>query len=268
MAIRYSAEVHEFIRLNYQLYTQEELANAVNEKFGTDFTRLKMKSYFSNHGLKSQKRASVKSRLYPSEVQDFIRDNVSGIHFEDLTAAINRFFGTNYKTSQIRAYCKNHNLVNGIDCRIKPGSVPYTKGKTWDEYMDKEHQAKSRQTCYSKGHKPANEMKIGDVAQTSDGYLIIKVSNVGSQWERWRFIHKMVYEECFGPIPEGSVVLFKDGDKMNCNPENLCLITKSERAVLNFKKLISANPDITQARITILRIQRKVRDAKKEKVEA
>lgn len=263
MPKRYAAEVHEFIRANYQEHTQEELAAIVNEKFGTDFTPKKMKSYFGNYKLKAAKRKPVQHKVFPDEIRTFIKENIKGVHFADMAEMLNQRFGTSYTYSQIRSFCTNYKIANGIDCRLKPGNVPFSKGKTWDEFMTKSGQENSKKTCFSKGHKPANKMEVGDISLTTDGYMIIKVNDSGPQWERWKFMHRLIYEEHFGPAPEGCMIIFKDGNKLNLEPENLQAVTMAENFVLNAHGLRSVNPEITQARITIMRIQKRIRNAKK-----
>jgi hypothetical protein len=53
-----------------------------------------------------------------------------------------------------------------------------------------------------------------------------KVIKIGSKWIR---LQRYNWEQLFGPIPEGYVIVFKDGDSLNCDPENLECITKKEQ---------------------------------------
>ncbi len=42
----------------------------------------------------------------------------------------------------------------------------------------------------------------------------------------WEPLAHYVYKKHFGPIPEGHVILFRDGDSMNCDPSNLVCVPK------------------------------------------
>lgn len=53
MARRYPREVHEFIAANVVGRTTRELVSLVNARFNLDFTESAMKSYKTNHHLKS-----------------------------------------------------------------------------------------------------------------------------------------------------------------------------------------------------------------------
>jgi hypothetical protein len=48
---------------------------------------------------------------------------------------------------------------------------------------------------------------------TKDGYLQRKVSDTGHGATDWRAVHALVWESAHGPIPKGSVVIFKPGRK-------------------------------------------------------
>lgn len=131
MSRMYPKEVHDFIRANVEGRTAAELAVMVNAAFGLDFTPDSMKSYKNNHHLKSGTPCGIPkdtpSTLFPAPVADFIRQHHKGVGNEDLTTMVNQEFGTAYKTSQIRAYRKNHKLPSGVDCKFQKGSVPPTR---------------------------------------------------------------------------------------------------------------------------------------------
>jgi hypothetical protein len=46
---------------------------------------------------------------------------------------------------------------------------------------------------------------------------------------------KAVYEEHYGPVPDGHVIYHKDGNKYNDNPDNLEAITRAELLKRNMK---------------------------------
>jgi hypothetical protein len=50
-----------------------------------------------------------------------------------------------------------------------------------------------------------------------------------------RFKHKqiVVWEQLNGPVPDGHKVRFLDGDKLNCEPDNLTLVSNALHAHLN-----------------------------------
>ena len=42
--------------------------------------------------------------------------------------------------------------------------------------------------------------------------------------------HRVVWEQAHGPIPEGYLVKFKDGNRMNCSIDNLYLVSRADHA--------------------------------------
>jgi len=46
----------------------------------------------------------------------------------------------------------------------------------------------------------------------------------------WKRKKNLVWEEHFGPIPDGHFVCVKDGNQHNCSPENLALVDRNNLA--------------------------------------
>lgn len=202
MAVRYAPEVHQFIRDHLADYTQTEMAEKVNEIFRTEFTPASMKSYYSNHKLRAGKREKIRSKLWPEEAVAVLMEVYKGHTYKETIELLKERTGREYTTAQLKSYYANHKLNSGMTGRFEKGSTPWTKGKKWSEYMSPEAQERSRQTCYDHAHIPDNRLPVGTIRKTKDGYLIKKVKERGYQWERWKLLHRLTWEENFGPIPE------------------------------------------------------------------
>lgn len=190
---------------------------------------------------------------YSEEQAKFICSNIRGNFIKDLTEMFNQQFNTNLKPSQIRAYVRRRKLRSGIDTTFKKGIVPYTKGKTWDEYMSKEGQVNSRKTTFKKGHKK-DEKPIGYERVDKNGYLLIKVSNSGKWNERWKRKHIILWEEANGKIPEGYKLMFLDQNRQNTSLENLKLIKDSELLIMNKNHLLTNDKDINKSAILLSKV--------------
>lgn len=130
---------------------------------------------------------------FTSEQKEFIRTHIQGRFVPKLTNLFNIAFASEIKPSQIRTFIKNNSLKSGIGSRIKPGNVPFNKGKkkTW---------VGGEATQFSKGHKPHNYVPVGSERVNGDGYVDIKVADPN----KWRGKHLIVWEEhnsC--PVPKG-----------------------------------------------------------------
>ena len=79
------------------------------------------------------------------------------------------------------------------------------------------------------------------------------------------FLHRAVWVEHHGEIPDGMMVSFRDSDPLNCDIDNLMLISKSENARLNRRGLRFEDPDLTDAAVSMVRLEGAIRDRRKKK---
>ncbi|MBL7780659.1 MAG: HNH endonuclease [Saprospiraceae bacterium] len=110
-----------------------------------------------------------------------------------------------------------------LGCR-KKGEIPTNKGKK----VSADTYAKAAPTMFKKGHLPANTVPIGTETFRTDEYWWIKVAH-----KKWVLKHRLLWEQRNGPIPEGYLVIFKDGNPHNFNPANFELITRKELVFRN-----------------------------------
>ena len=64
--------------------------------------------------------------------------------------------------------------------------------------------------------------KFGNAYKRRDGYY-----QISSGIHQGKLLHRLIYEENFGSIPEGFICHHIDGNKENNDPSNLMLLTKS-----------------------------------------
>ena len=258
MAIRYSKEVHDYIKANVVGKSAKELAEITNQKFGTEFTPESMKSYKKNHKLKSGTTGGVPkgtpSKEFPEEIAKYIREKYYGIGPTEMTQILNRTFGTNYTKNQLRAYYKNHALNSGLDGRFQKGHIPDNKGVkgVWDPRCEK--------TWFKPGHVPVNAAEVGEERyRPKDGYVWIKVG----QPNRWRMKQLVVWEQTYGKIPKGKCLIFLDGNTQNTDLSNLRLVDRSTNLILNGRNLRSDSPEYTEAGIGVAELIRKTNQLKR-----
>lgn len=118
--------------------------------------------------------------------------------------------------------------VAAFNTRFKKGNIPPNKGKKQQEYMSAEAIAKTVNTRFKKGQQPHNTRYDGHERLTKDGYTEIRIKA-----GKYIYKHRLVYENAFGKIPKGMLIVFKDGNKQNITLENLELITLKENAIRN-----------------------------------
>lgn len=263
---RYPEDVAAYIASHVTGTTTKQLTADLNEKFsgkyGMQFTEEKIKTYKNNHKLRSGTKGGTPkgfSLVYPAGMEDFVRSIAPGKTTKELTTAVNEKYGSGTITEKkMRAYKKNHNIVSGIDCRFQPGKEPPNKGKQ----MAPEVYEKCKATMFKKGQVPPNHMEVGEYTHTTDGYLIRKVQEKGIQRERFEFVHRSVWEEHNGPIPDGKMVSFLDGDKDNCSIENLFLTDNATNLEMNRRKLRFENPELTAIGEKVARLNISIKSRK------
>ena len=113
--------------------------------------------------------------------------------------------------------------------RFKKGHKPFNKNKR--------HPVKSS-TQFKKGNIPKNHREVGEIRLQKDKsgrqYYYIKISEPN----KWQSLHRYKWEQKYGKIPEGLLLVFKDKNSLNTEPENLELITMAEnlKRNRNYKK--------------------------------
>ena len=121
------------------------------------------------------------------------------------------------------------NLIkHGAAFRFKKGNKPHNKGVK----MSEAKYEKCKGTMFKAGNKPHNIRPVGSIRVTQKAnelpYQYIKIAD-----QDWRLLHRYNWEQVNGPIPQGMVLRFQDGDTMNCDISNLELISQVENMSRN-----------------------------------
>lgn len=188
-------------------------------------------------------------------MKQFILDNYKGRYNQELADLFNQKFNTNVTSRTIKSYKANNKLNSGLSGKFRKGQTPHNKGKK----MPKEVYEKVKHTMFANGNVPPNHRPVGSERISKDGYIEVKVAEPN----KWRLKQRVVYEEAKGKIPEGCTIIFLDGNKQNCNIDNLRCITRSELLYLNCNGLNNSN-EITETGILMARLDRTKNKKKQE----
>lgn len=191
--------------------------------------------------------------IYSQEQIQFLRENVEGISLSELTKKFNKCFGTQITENAIANQKVKYGLKSGIvGGRFEKGCVPKNKGKK----MSREQYSKCESTMFKPGNKPKNTDPIGTEKELKDGYIWVKIDDQlrVPKNVNWKQKHKLIYEKHFGPVPKGSVVIFKDGDIKNFDIDNLACVTKAQLLIMNRQKLIYKDKKLTESGIQIAKM--------------
>lgn len=143
----------------------------------------------------------------------------------DLARQLKRSVRAVYQQAEILGARKDPAL---IAARYKKGNVPANKGVRRPGYAP----GRMGETQFRPGHKPQTWKPIGS-ERVCDGYLQRKVTDTGYPPRDWQPVHRLLWEEAYGPLPRGYTVSFIDGDRANVTLANLCLMSRQDLAKRN-----------------------------------
>ena len=204
-------------------------------------------------------------RRYTQEERDFLRKFIPGHTLKEIVAEYNKRFDDQITESRVKGYMANHKINNGLTGRFKKGHIPKNKG------THPPTRGRMAETQYKKGNLPHNTKPIGYERTTKDGYIEVKVKmrpSAPNTNDNFKQKHRLVWEKEYGPIPEGHVVIFLDGDKRNFEISNLALISRAEHAQMAKQGLRSAIPEVTKTGVLIAKVSIKRRNAKRKAIRA
>ena len=103
---------------------------------------------------------------------------------------------------------KSEAFMQSHQSRFKKGLTPWNKGSQYKPG------GRCAETQFKPGNRPHTWVPIGSYRIDKTGTLQRKISDdPGGPNKRWRSVHELVWVERNGPVPRGSVVVFKPGMK-------------------------------------------------------
>ena len=173
--------------------------------------------------------------------KQYILDNYKGVTTRRLTDMFNEEFGTNLNHLQI----KHFKLKRGLKSETIGNNLFTQKQIKWIEenykgltnkqiaekfnkefgteftkfqFKDWKVRRKMRSGVYYEGRKPA---PIGHEMKGKGGYVYVKIEE-----RKYKLKHHVVWEEAYGKIPNNCVLIFKDGNRANCDLSNLKMVDR------------------------------------------
>ena len=237
------------LRSLYRSCTIVEIA----EMLGLSYYQVKRRLHFL--GIK----ARHPGRKFTAEQEEWL---VAHNHMSasEMSKGINDEFSLSTSPDEIKGWRARTKNPRPTPSRFQKGHTPFSKGKKWDEYMSPESQARSRMTTFRKGDVPHNVQPLGSISIMS-GYWVMKVTNVGNQHQKWKFLHRLLWEKENGPIPKGMNVVFRNGDRNDIRMENLMLMNNKEMA--RYTPVDDSEPEMQRFSEIVARVAAKVAEKMK-----
>jgi len=188
-------------------------------------------------------------RVYTPKEISFIKRHFAGRSRAAMTELFNQqYFTSPITLAQMTAFLKNHKLRNGLDGRFRPGQAVHNKGTKGL------HSGSS--TSFKKGRLPWNYLPVGSERVNGDGYVDVKIADP----KTWKAKHLLIWEAANGKVPEGHIIIFADGNKMNLTLDNLIMVTRAELVVMNKLGLVSSLGELTIIGKTVANIKMAIAD--------
>lgn len=195
--------------------------------------------------------------IWTDEHINFIRETLPGRSFTEAYQLFIEKFDAPATFQMYRAACKNRKIVNGRITRFEKGQISHNKGVK----VTRSQYEQMKPTMFKAGHKPHNYLPVGSERVNSEGYVKVKIADP----DKWEFKHKLVYRERYGEIPKGCAVIFKDQNKLNCEIDNLLLVSKHELSMMNQMHLITHSPELTEAGLIVAKMHDAISKRRKRK---
>lgn len=222
----------DFIRSNFTKMSRIAMARSLNIGVTPINTFMKKNRLKVNKAQSDQFRISAMTgRTTFSEKEDeFIKENYLSIPVKTIAKRLNR------SGCGVSGRLKSLGLVipksiieqRKIESQYKKGRTPENKGKKQSEFMSPEAIEKTKATRFKKGNLPHNTNYDGHERLCKDGYLEVRVS-LGV----YKLKQRLVWEEVNGAIPESHIITFKDRNPLNCDIDNLEIISRIENMYRN-----------------------------------
>ena len=251
---QYTEEMEKFLYDHFQEYNDKVMAEKFNLEFDAEVSWHQIRSFRRKHNI-SGRHHQRHSEIFTDEIRAYIEANYKGTGYKEMALRIWHEFGKWYQPKQIRSYYRNHKLNSGLQGDL------FQKGNKRSPHKKGEWHPGCEKGWFKKGQKPHNTTPVGtEKIRPSNGYVWVKIAEP----KTWRMKHLIVWEKAHGPVPKGMMIYFKDGDRTNCDLDNLMLVERRLIAVLNGGGLSQYRGELTEAAVNTARLQLAISDAKKK----
>ncbi len=219
----------KYLRDNYCRFTTKELAG----QFGITYNQVKRK--VMEMGLRKIADETKWSKGAITYLVNNYKNTRTDILAEAFKITIWQVYRKAHQLGLIKSEAFNGSVQNGRlnnltesgkRYRFPKGHIPANKGKK----MTPELYERARQTMFKPGQVPQNTLIDGMIVtrhnhkeRDSKPYKWIRISKMN-----WEMLHVYNWKQVNGPVPKGMIIVFKNGDTLNCEVDNLELITRRE----------------------------------------
>ena len=235
---KYTEEQVEFLRVGFASLPGKALTLAFNQKFNLNLTERQIRSKLHKKGITCDRKQKW---LNPSDASPeqlkFLRENYHGRSAAEMTTLFNEHFSTSKSLQQIINLVSKHGIISGRTGHFKKGSLPF------------------------------NVKPIGH-EMLSEGYIKVKIAKPNPRRgtsTSYKSKHLLIWEEVHGKVPDGMIIAFRDCNKLNCEIDNLMLLSKTEMLnliSLDYKEMPS---EVKPSLVVLAKLKTKISSRRNER---
>lgn len=214
----------DFIKAHADLRPRQ-LAELFNSTFDRYAEPKRMSMWLRKMGVEPNIRQTHK---YTDEQREWLAANASTMSERELAAAFNDLYGANVSVDALRGYVKTFIRVKRTkDAASKHRSLGQRKLDNGDT------------TVHSRGGR-----KVVVIATEKEGK------------RKWEPYARVLWEQTYGKLPKGWVVIYLNGDGTDCRIENLYAIGPDVLALMARNRWFGKDPDVTLTAIKLCELAR------------
>lgn len=231
----------QWLRENVSGITTQELQKKFNEHFGLNLNWNQVRSqkkhlrlssglcFRFQKGNESYPRGTGYQHYFTKEQLQFIRENIKNSNIE-LARLFNEHFGTNLTPRKMYGAKHRHSITGApVGSQAITFYSGYMKGRVHPDRF------------------PEGTKRLwGKINPTPK----CKTDNPGV----WDSPGRVTWQKEYGEIPDGYLVRYLDGNQFNNAIENLELVSRSENAYINTKKLFVENPELNKTACLVAKV--------------
>ncbi len=193
---------------------------------------------------------------YSPEELDFVKNNCTLVIGDLHKAFCSAFSRSDVSPENLNSLRKRKKWRTGRTGQFEKGNTPHPNARPKGP----------NKTSFKKGVVPANTKALYSERVTVDGYIEIKIPEANpytTAKTRYRLKHQWIWEQANGAVPDGHILHFIDGDRSNCELENLEMIHRGVGAIMNKQRYSSLPTEIKPVVKTLAKIQHRQHELQK-----
>ena len=263
---KYTKEQDDFLRENFDKYNIEKLNLLFCKKFGREIHKFTLAEHCRRIGLIKGQGAPGVKRKCDDEKNLFLIENIDKMGFSILCNEFRKKFNTNVSNNAIRMryyrlvppktektiYTEEQNVFL-LENYLKLSQKELCK--KFNEKFDAKRTIYALSAHYSYIARKSGiytkrqpcKYKVGDVVMKGKRKMIKIRTGCGKN--NLKDVHRLVWEEHYGEIPNGCRIIFLDGNKENTDISNLFLVKRNEYSVLVGNRWFGDNSNNMETKI-------------------